>query len=229
MYWAMGVEPTKPIAWTRGSSSSASTASLSPLTTLKTPSGSPASVKSSARRSGTEGSRSEGLRMKALPAASAGPDFHSGIMAGKLNGVMPATTPSGWRMECTSMPVPALVGELALEQVRGAGGELHHLDAALDVALGIREGLAVFGGQQGGELVHVLVDQVHELEQDPAAALRVHGGPFQLALFRVGDDVADFLGAGQRHLGLDLAGARIVDVAEPAGRAVHPLAANVMG
>ena len=31
--------------------------------------------------------------------AIAGAHFHSGIMAGKLNGVMPATTPSGWRVE----------------------------------------------------------------------------------------------------------------------------------
>ena len=30
-----------------------------------------------------------------------------GIMAGKLNGVIPATTPSGWRMDQTSMPGPA--------------------------------------------------------------------------------------------------------------------------
>ena len=34
--------------------------------------------------------------------------FQSGIMAGKLNGVMPAATPSGWRIEYTSMPPPAL-------------------------------------------------------------------------------------------------------------------------
>ena len=45
--------------------------------------------------------------MNALPHASAGPAFHSGIIAGKLNGVMPATTPSGWRIEYTSMPPPA--------------------------------------------------------------------------------------------------------------------------
>ncbi len=76
-----------------------STASLSPLTTLSTPAGSPASISSSASRIGTEGLRSDGLRMKALPQASAGANFHIGIMAGKLNGVMPATTPSGWRME----------------------------------------------------------------------------------------------------------------------------------
>ena len=108
MYSAIADEPTKPIAWTRGSVSSASTASLSPLTTLSTPAGSPASTSSSASRIGTEGSRSDGLRMKALPQASAGANFHIGIMAGKLNGVMPATTPSGWRIEKRSMPGPAL-------------------------------------------------------------------------------------------------------------------------
>ena len=48
-----------------------------------------------AKRIGTDGSRSDGLRMKALPAAIAGPNFHIGIIAGKLKGVMPATTPSG--------------------------------------------------------------------------------------------------------------------------------------
>ena len=46
--------------------------------------------------------------MKALPQARAGPIFHSGIIAGKLNGVMPAATPKGWRIEYMSMPGPAL-------------------------------------------------------------------------------------------------------------------------
>ena len=68
--------------------------------------GRPASIMSSARRSGTEGSRSDGFRMNALPQAMAGANF-IGIIAGKLNGVIPATTPSGWRMEYMSMPGPA--------------------------------------------------------------------------------------------------------------------------
>ncbi len=50
-------------------------------------------------RTGAEGQRSEGLRIKALPQAMAGASIHSGIMAGKLNGVTPATTPKGWRSE----------------------------------------------------------------------------------------------------------------------------------
>jgi hypothetical protein len=51
-----------------------------------------------------DGSRSLGLRMKVLPVAIAIGCIHSGTIAGKLNGVMPATTPSGCRKLCTSMP-----------------------------------------------------------------------------------------------------------------------------
>jgi hypothetical protein len=51
------------------------------------------------------GSRSLGLRMKALPQASATGNIQHGTMHGKLNGVMPATTPSGWRRVQLSMPV----------------------------------------------------------------------------------------------------------------------------
>ena len=49
--FAIGVEPTNDTARTRGCASSASTASLSPWTTLNTPSGRPASFSSSAMRS----------------------------------------------------------------------------------------------------------------------------------------------------------------------------------
>ena len=77
----------------------ASTASLSPWTTLNTPSGKPACSSSSASSIDADGSRSLGLRMKALPHAMATGNIHMGTMAGKLNGVMPATTPTGWRIE----------------------------------------------------------------------------------------------------------------------------------
>ncbi len=55
--------------------------------------------------SAAEGSRSLGLRMKALPAAIATGNIQHGTMQGKLNGVMPATTPSAWRVVQLSMPV----------------------------------------------------------------------------------------------------------------------------
>ena len=82
-----------------GCSRIASTATLSPCTTLKTPSGSPASLSSSAVNIDADGSFSDGLSTKALPQAIAGAHIHMGTIAGKLNGVIPATTPSGWRIE----------------------------------------------------------------------------------------------------------------------------------
>src|ERR1039458_8423031 len=88
MYLAIGVEPTKLTAATSGWASSASTASLSPWTTLKTPSGRPASFHIWARNSDALGSFSLGLRMNALPQAMAPAHIHSGTITGKLNGVM---------------------------------------------------------------------------------------------------------------------------------------------
>src|SRR5438067_8970193 len=99
MYFATGVDPTNETAATSGCSSTASTATLSPCTTLKTPSGSPASFSSSAVKTDAEGSFSDGFSTKVLPQASAGAHIHMGTIAGKLNGVIPATTPSGWRIE----------------------------------------------------------------------------------------------------------------------------------
>ena len=50
-------------------------------------------------KSEADGSRSDGFKTKVLPQAMAAGYIHIGTMAGKLNGVMPATTPSGWRSE----------------------------------------------------------------------------------------------------------------------------------
>ena len=91
----MGVEPTKLTAAMSGWARIASTASLSPWTTLKTPSGQPASFSHSASIIEAVGSFSDGLRMNVLPQAMATGNIHIGTMAGKLKGVMPATTPSG--------------------------------------------------------------------------------------------------------------------------------------
>jgi hypothetical protein len=67
--------------------------------------GSPASAHNSATSSDTDGSRSLGLSTNVLPQAIAIGCIHIGTMMGKLNGVMPATTPSGSRKENTSTPV----------------------------------------------------------------------------------------------------------------------------
>src|SRR5450830_1285885 len=102
IYSAIGVEPTKLIACTTGWSSKASTVTLSPCTTLNTPSGKPASFNNFACSSEAEGSRSDGFNTKVLPQAIATGNIHIGTITGKLNGVMPATTPSAWRMDQAS-------------------------------------------------------------------------------------------------------------------------------
>src|SRR5436190_1021227 len=107
MYLAVGVDPTKETAFIPAWESRASTAALSPWMTLSTPSGSPACLKSSAMRTAAEGTFSEGLRMNVLPQAIAIGNIHSGTITGKLNGVMPALTPTGWRSVCVSTCVPA--------------------------------------------------------------------------------------------------------------------------
>ena len=177
---AMSEDPTKPIAFTRASVSSMSTACLSPLTTLRMPAGNPASLKISAMRMGTLGSRSDGLRMKALPQAIAGAHFHSGIMAGKLNGVMPATTPSGWRSEKRSVPGPALsvyspLSRCGMPQANSTTSRPRWMSPWR------RRTPCRARRRAGGEIVEFLMDQFEEFEHHPRAALRVGGGPFRLA------------------------------------------------
>ncbi len=74
---------------------------------MNTPSGTPASRSRSAVSNDADGSFSDGFSTNVLPHARAGAHIHIGTIAGKLNGVMPATTPSGCRIEYTSTPVDA--------------------------------------------------------------------------------------------------------------------------
>ena len=54
---------------------------------------------------GGEGYFSEGLRTKVFPQTMAMGYIHMGTMAGKLKGVIPAQTPTGWRMVSQSIPL----------------------------------------------------------------------------------------------------------------------------
>ncbi len=72
---------------------------------MSTPGGKPASANSCAQKFAADGSRSLGFNTNVLPHAIAIGYIHIGTIAGKLNGVMPATTPSGWRIEYVSTSV----------------------------------------------------------------------------------------------------------------------------
>ena len=96
-YWAIVADPTNETASTPSESRRALTASCAPWTRFTTPGGM-ASIPaiSSTMRSGVSGSCSDGLRMIVLPQTMANGMNQSGTMAGKLNGVIAATTPTGW-------------------------------------------------------------------------------------------------------------------------------------
>ena len=61
--------------------------------------------------------------------------------------------------------------------MRNAERELDHLDAALNVALGVGDRLAMLARQNVGEFVVVFRDQIEKLHQDAGAALRIDRRP----------------------------------------------------
>ncbi|MNE39005.1 hypothetical protein D3C80_1329290 [compost metagenome] len=69
-----------------------------PGTTFSTPSGTPASSASSARRNAENGDCSAGLSTTLLPAASAGASFQAAMSSGKFHGTTAAITPSASRV-----------------------------------------------------------------------------------------------------------------------------------
>ena len=97
--------------------------------------------------------------MKVLPQAMATGYIHNGTMAGKLNGVIPATTPKGFAV-AVSVDIRAdVAAEISLEQMRDAANEIHHLDAASDLAQRVRVSLAMLGADAAGNLLAMLIQQ----------------------------------------------------------------------
>ena len=92
------VEPVNPSLRTSGLDVSsppiAGASSAAPVTTEKTPGGTPASSARAAIASAQSGVCSAGFSTIVQPAASAGADFRVGIAAGKFHGVIPAVTPT---------------------------------------------------------------------------------------------------------------------------------------
>ena len=87
-----------------GWSISASDVSAPPCTTFRMPLGKPDPCATAKSKSDVSGVCGDGLRTNVFPAAIAIGNIQSGIIAGKLNGVIPTQTPSGYRIETESMP-----------------------------------------------------------------------------------------------------------------------------
>src|SRR3546814_18388063 len=95
-----------------------------------------------------------------------------------------------------------------------AAGEFDDFQAALDVALRVGQHLAMFGGEQQGQFVHILFDQFLEAEHDAGAALGVGRGPFGLGGKGGVDRLLKMGGGGEFQLGLDRAGGGVEDVGQ---------------
>lgn len=124
-----------------------------------------------------------------------------------------------------------LVGEGALQHVAEAAGELDDLAAAGDLAAGVVDGLAVFGGDDPPEFLLVLHEQLAEGEHHLRAlgerglrpALEGRGGG--------GDGGVDLRGPAEHDTGLFLSGGRVEDrlgvgagdrgAVDPVGNGVH--------
>eukprot|EP00760_Papus_ankaliazontas_P005651 PhM_4_TR12695/c0_g1_i1/m.105198 len=103
MYSPAALPPTKEMARMGLLLQMKSTVGTPPCTTLRTPLGTPACSASLTSSMTVCGTFSEGFSTIVLPHASAMGNIHSGIMAGKLKGQMPAVTPRGCLNEYRSM------------------------------------------------------------------------------------------------------------------------------
>ena len=164
-----------------------------------------------------------------MPQAIAGANFHIGIIAGKVERRDAGDDAQRLAQRIEVDAGAGAVGIFALQQMRDAAGELDHFEAALDVAAGVGNRLAVLGGEQRREAVEFLLHQVEKLEHARARGAAGWWRPRPAAPpARIGDRVLDLGMLGQRDPRLDLAGIGIEDVAEAARPALDGLAADEM-
>ena len=149
---------------------------------------------------------------------------HIGTMAGKLNGEMMPTTPSGCRDGVHVDLGRGVLGEAALDQVRDAAGELDDLLAAADLAERVGEHLAVLGGDDRCQLFLARVQQLAESEEDLRALGQRGVPPPRKSGQRRGDDLIDVVLRSERELRGDLAGGRVGHVGEAPAVALEDLA-----
>ena len=139
-------------------------------------------------------------------------------MHGKLNGVMPATTPSGWRSVQLSMPVETWSVKSPFSSCGMPQANSTMSMPRGHLALGVGEHLAVLGGDHRGQRVAVLVHQFEEFVQHARAADGRGVGPGRLRGRSRSDGRVHLVDAGERHLARDRAGGRVPHrLAAPAG------------
>ena len=164
-----------------------------------------------------------------LPHAIATGNIHSGTIAGKLNGVMPAHDAERLAQRVVSTPVPTVLGVFALEQVRDAARELDDLEPALHLAFRIGQHLAVFAGDDRGQLGLVAIEQLAESVEDAGAAQRRRRCPCGKGGRSRIDGAVDVGLARETHPACGLTRRGMVNGAEAAGTRLNRLAADKKG
>ena len=104
-----------------------------------------------------------------------------------------------------------VLGHFALQQLRGGCREFDDFGTALDLALGVRQHLAVLGGDDGGKLVGARIEDAQKLVEDAGAAQRRRGCPGREGLLGHRDGLVHLSGGGERHGRRLLAGRRVED------------------
>ena len=121
---------------------------------------------------------------------------------------------------------PGVLGVLALQQMRYAGCKFAHFDAALNIAMAVGNGLAVFCRQHLGKLFLFGIHQVDEFGHDARTPLRICCRPCRLGSPGIGNSRLQLGFTGQSNFCLNFAGVGVKYVSKPPGCARNQFAAN---
>ena len=204
----------------------ASTATLSPWTTLKTPSGSPASLRSS--RGQDRGGRVllGRLEDERVPARDRGRPHPHGHHRGEVERRDARHDAERLADRVHVDPGRGLLGVGALQQLGDPADVLDDLDAPLHLTQRVRQDLAVLGGEQACEILAMLVDELVDAEEE-LRALRERPLAPCAERGRCGRDGAvDVLGRCERDLARLLARGRVVDGSRASGLAADVFPAD---
>ena len=183
---------------------------------------------SSATSIDADGSRSLGFKTKVLPQAMAIGCIHMGTMTGKLNGVIPHTTPSGWRYENMSMPVetwseyspfkscgiPQANSTTSRPRWTSPRASEMTLPCSSDTTAASSSTWALTSSRKANSVLALVLSE----ERRPLLE-SLRGGP---------DGGIDFIGGGERDLGCLLTAGRVEDGAAAARNPLHRLPAAPM-
>ena len=96
-------------------------------------------------------------------------NIHSGTIAGKLNGVMPTQTPTGWRMVSLSTLVAMFSRRWPMIRLGMPQANSTISMPRCTLARASASGFAMLAGDERGQLVEMLDHQFAEAEHDPGA------------------------------------------------------------